>query len=80
MPVYTNIQEWECDRCGYKDFAADPNDPVLKSWRTVRSLNSREDAREMVLCPKCAPEWDRLMAKHDEDVSAFLSSAGGDAK
>lgn len=73
MPVLRNIQQYECDRCGYKDLALSEDDPVLKSWRMVKRLNSAEDVSEMVLCPRCAPDWDRLMAQHDEDVTKFMA-------
>lgn len=74
MPVYTNISQYECDRCGYKDYVTDEADPTLKSWRVVKRLTSREDVSELVLCPRCAPDWDRLMAQHDEDVTKFLAT------
>lgn len=74
MPIYDNISEWECDRCGEKHFAH-AGDSYVKNWTQPTRYNSAGDKITAVLCPNCSAAYADLMEVHDKNFAEFLEGS-----
>lgn len=71
MPVYENITEWECDRCGEKHFAT-PDDRTVERRGRVSHVTGEGARVDAVLCPDCLKGWNGATNQADRIIDDYL--------
>lgn len=74
MPITSGFDQYLCPGCSEEQFLG-KNDATKKGkWQERSRINADRVTENYSFCEKCAPEYDALIKKHDQEVVELLAS------
>lgn len=77
MSIQEGFSRYACDvkGCAQKCYAA-PGTDAAAGYVRKQYLDQNGQTREYVLCTDHAAQWNKLLALHDQQVTAFIAGNG----